>query len=378
MSGEWSGWNFGGGITLAAGQGVGGQDAARIDVCYATPPQVHWQTGPSLHATCCNIQVRVYVDNTNFVKDAGSSIAPATIGMSATDPSTEECGLIRNTSEPAGSAGYVTATVNICSCAGPVPLDIVLNLYQSCYPVGSSGSGYTLFSDLSITDTCSGHVIYPGSGSIVVEKVTHPSAISQSFSFTTSYGSPFNLTDGQSNNSGPLNPGTYSVTEAPVAGFTTVVSQDPTAIVVTNGVTTTVTFTNSENVGIVALGGLTDTGTCISSRYVTYGFADAQERAQFQMGQDRVLYPYALVNIEGTGAFELTMLPETIATPYPFTQPNFALSTPVLDDVNVPLNVTGNRAFIQIESAGTACTNWNLKRIALATTDDPRMRITGR
>jgi NHL repeat-containing protein len=86
-------------------------------------------------------------------------------------------------------------------------------------------------------------------GTITVRKATVPTGSSQSFSFTSSYGSPFHLLDGQSNNSGPLVAGTYSVAETPVAGWTTITSQDPTAIVVTPGSATTITFTNTATPG---------------------------------------------------------------------------------------------------------------------------------
>lgn len=86
-------------------------------------------------------------------------------------------------------------------------------------------------------------------GTIITAKATVPSGSSQAFNFTSSYGAPFTLTDGQTNNSGPLVAGTYSVAEAPVTGWTTTVSQDPAAIVVTPGSSTTVTFTNTATPG---------------------------------------------------------------------------------------------------------------------------------
>ncbi|TAK02023.1 MAG: hypothetical protein EPO36_03545 [Chloroflexota bacterium] len=50
-------------------------------------------------------------------------------------------------------------------------------------------------------------------GRIVVVKQTTPDGASQSFEFDPSWGSNFNLTDGQSNDSGFLAPGTYTVSE---------------------------------------------------------------------------------------------------------------------------------------------------------------------
>jgi hypothetical protein len=57
---------------------------------------------------------------------------------------------------------------------------------------------------------------------ITIVKQTDPDGATQSFTFTPSYngGATFNLTDGQSNFSGNLAPGTYSVAETPVTGWT--------------------------------------------------------------------------------------------------------------------------------------------------------------
>ncbi len=85
----------------------------------------------------------------------------------------------------------------------------------------------------------------PVTGNIVIAKTTVPAGSSQSFEFTPSYGSVFDLTDGETNDSGPLAPGTYQVLETPVPGWTTATSQDPSNIIVVAGETTTVTFTNT-------------------------------------------------------------------------------------------------------------------------------------
>jgi len=85
----------------------------------------------------------------------------------------------------------------------------------------------------------------PVSQRIIVRKVTSPSGSPQSFTFTPSWGTPFALTDGESNDSGTLEPGTYSVVEAPITGWETTVSQDPSTIVLRTGETVTITFFNS-------------------------------------------------------------------------------------------------------------------------------------
>jgi plastocyanin len=60
---------------------------------------------------------------------------------------------------------------------------------------------------------------------IIVCKETDPNADPQSFTFTPSYTAAFSLTDGQCINSGDLDPGTYSVSEAAVPGW--VLSSSP-------------------------------------------------------------------------------------------------------------------------------------------------------
>ncbi len=89
----------------------------------------------------------------------------------------------------------------------------------------------------------------PATGKIVVKVATQPAGSSQSFAFTSSYGSPFSLTDGQSNDSGPLEAGkTYSVSQTAVPGWDTTASCDqgatPAAIALTANTTVTCTFTN--------------------------------------------------------------------------------------------------------------------------------------
>ena len=88
-------------------------------------------------------------------------------------------------------------------------------------------------------------------GRIIVTKQTVPDGATQSFDFSASYAQDgFSLTDGQSNTSDPLVPGTYSVSETVPAGWnlTSTVCSDESpvnAIVLGPGETVTCTFTNS-------------------------------------------------------------------------------------------------------------------------------------
>jgi hypothetical protein len=87
---------------------------------------------------------------------------------------------------------------------------------------------------------------------IIVVKQTTPDGDLQSFEFDTNYGANFFLTDGQSNNSGDLAPGTYSVAEVNLPsnwtfdGATCDDGSDPSAIGLSAGETVTCTFNNSK------------------------------------------------------------------------------------------------------------------------------------
>jgi hypothetical protein len=91
-------------------------------------------------------------------------------------------------------------------------------------------------------------------GAISITKQTNPDGSTQSFEFDPSYGTMnFTLTDGQTNNSGPLSPGTYSVAEVntPVGWTltnTTCSDGSPaSAIVLGPGETVSCTFTNTQD-----------------------------------------------------------------------------------------------------------------------------------
>ena len=89
-------------------------------------------------------------------------------------------------------------------------------------------------------------------GRIVVKKQTLPLGSTQGFAFTASYAaSGFSLSDGQSNDSGALAPGSYAVSEAAVSGWDlTSASCDngnsPSAITLAAGQTVTCTFVNTQ------------------------------------------------------------------------------------------------------------------------------------
>lgn len=91
---------------------------------------------------------------------------------------------------------------------------------------------------------------------IIIEKQTTPDGSPESFTFQTNYGSNFNLNDGQSNDSGDLVPGTYSVDELTPSGWdeTSAVCSDQspvTAISLQAGETVTCVFSNTQRGKII-------------------------------------------------------------------------------------------------------------------------------
>jgi uncharacterized repeat protein (TIGR01451 family) len=94
---------------------------------------------------------------------------------------------------------------------------------------------------------------------IVVEKQTDPDGAAQTFSFTASYDADgFSLSDGQSNNSGDLDPDTYSVSETVPANWvlTSAVCSDQSsasAIELSAGEVVTCVFTNTLDRGKIVV-----------------------------------------------------------------------------------------------------------------------------
>jgi uncharacterized repeat protein (TIGR01451 family) len=95
-------------------------------------------------------------------------------------------------------------------------------------------------------------------GQIVVEKQTNPDGDPQLFTFAPSYGSNFQLSDGQTNTSAFLTPGTYSVSETVPGGWdqtgaTCDDGSSPGSIGLSAGETVKCTFTNTKRGALVVI-----------------------------------------------------------------------------------------------------------------------------
>ncbi len=111
--------------------------------------------------------------------------------------------------------------------------------------------------DLNPGETVICTFVNEADANIVVEKQTDPDGSTEVFTFSPSWGADFDLSDGQTNDSGDLDPGTYSVSEADIDGWdltdaTCDGGNDPDAIDLAAGETVTCVFTNTQR-GMVEL-----------------------------------------------------------------------------------------------------------------------------
>lgn len=163
-------------------------------------------TNPMLISTTCSVPFFIFENNT------------------------ESCQFVANVTGTAGSTHTNTVTV--------------------------SGAGTSTEPGIPVSDTASAEVEItlppPTTGNIIVVKETDPDGDLTEFSFTPSYDLPFTLSDGESNDSGPLTPGTYSVSESVPSGWTLTSAtcddgSDPGNIDLVAGETITCTFLNTED-----------------------------------------------------------------------------------------------------------------------------------
>jgi hypothetical protein len=121
----------------------------------------------------------------------------------------------------------------------------------------------------------------------------------------------------------------------------------------------------------------TDDGAAIPEKYTTFGFADEMQSQGLQLGSVRKQYAYMTATLEGAGGAILTTYPENLETPYANSQPAVTLANPALDDVNLPLNETGNYLFLQLKTDGNPGSYFNLRRMVVGVMREPSIPISG-
>jgi hypothetical protein len=126
-----------------------------------------------------------------------------------------------------------------------------------------------------------------------------------------------------------------------------------------------------------------DDGVAINSLYTTYGFVNAAKAATLPIfGFHRKLYTVLQCAITGgqidttsAGNAKVRILPNTLSPKYPYTVPvGIPLSDPVMDDFFRPINVAGNRMFVEFST--NAVGSWfNLSKMLLTGKADPHSTL---
>jgi hypothetical protein len=95
-----------------------------------------------------------------------------------------------------------------------------------------------------------------------------------------------------------------------------------------------------------------DDGAAINSLYTTYGHASATKASTIPIfGMHTKRYTVLQVNAEGAGNMAIRILPNTINPKYPYTVPmGINLVSPANDDWFRPINVKGQRAFLEFST----------------------------
>jgi hypothetical protein len=125
---------------------------------------------------------------------------------------------------------------------------------------------------------------------------------------------------------------------------------------------------------------LSDDGVAINSLYTTYGFVNAEKAATVPIfGYHAKRYTILQTNVEGAGNLTIRALPNTLDARYPITLTGastpavpgtITLQSPVMDDWFRPINVKGNRLYLEYST--NAVDSWfNLSRILLSGMADP-------
>lgn len=120
-----------------------------------------------------------------------------------------------------------------------------------------------------------------------------------------------------------------------------------------------------------------DDGQEILDLYVSYPFLQSQEAQQIHAGLHELLATYASMLVVGEGELNLTILPDTLQTPYGDALLPIELGNPPSwGDTETPLNDVGTRFFVQFETENPG--DWfELSRFVMTVTQNPWAPVRG-
>ncbi len=117
-----------------------------------------------------------------------------------------------------------------------------------------------------------------------------------------------------------------------------------------------------------------DDGAAINSYYTTYFFLHHEAEQTYQVGSHRKLFTYLVQFVEGVGSLSLTAFVDS--TTAPSAQQPLSLSNPGLKDLEMPINVLGERVAFKVGT--NAVGSWfKLQKFVPTLRSDPWAPVRG-
>lgn len=123
-------------------------------------------------------------------------------------------------------------------------------------------------------------------------------------------------------------------------------------------------------------GGTSDDGAAVNELYTTYGFIDSMTAEQIGLGSLRHLYAYFIARLSGSGNLSVTTLPNSVDSNEANTLLPVALTNPLQEDMELPLNETASRLYLQF-STNAAGAQFTLSGLQVVLGNDPWSQVTG-
>src|SRR5216683_1506862 len=119
---------------------------------------------------------------------------------------------------------------------------------------------------------------------------------------------------------------------------------------------------------------LSDDGTAIPSYYTTHYFPERAVEQALSLGAHRKLFSYLTMYVEGAGNLLLTSFTDSVSAPQ--TQQPLPLSSPSIKDLELPINVLGERVAFQV-STNQAGAWFRLQKFTPSLRVDPWSPVRG-
>lgn len=124
-------------------------------------------------------------------------------------------------------------------------------------------------------------------------------------------------------------------------------------------------------------GQLDDDGAAIHQKYRTYGFPSVEQEQALQIGSVRKVFGPMTAILDGAGSVAITAIPNTLDSPYATPLlPDIDLPGSIDGDTEIPMNITGNRIFLDFDSNAVG-SGFELSRLLVAMRQDPWSPLRG-